>query len=87
MAHTKIRRRGKYIAELREIFEEAELDVDSVMTTRSQLLADDDQTVKNSVASYTAIKVSLNYCQLGRTVKMLEKVQRKLAKKYSAVQK
>ena len=56
MAHTKIRRRGKYIAELREIFEEADLDVDSVMTTRSQLLADDDQTVKNSVASYSMVQ-------------------------------
>lgn len=85
---------GKYIAELREIFEDADMDVESIMMTHTGLLDDHDITVSKKVrkrhrkqshgkyvAKYTAIKVSLNYCRLGRTVRMLDNVQRQLAKK------
>lgn len=85
---------GKHIAELRQVFEEASLEVESIKVTNPGVLADDDCTVSKKVrrrhrkeckgkylARYIGIKVSLNYCKLQRTVLTLDNILKQLAKK------
>ena len=84
---------GRYIGELRHVFEELELGVESIKPTNPGSLKDDDDVPRKVrrrhrrecsgeyEARYVAIKVSLNYCQLGHTVHALENVRKHLAKK------
>ncbi|KAI1288809.1 hypothetical protein EDD11_009647, partial [Mortierella claussenii] len=76
---------GKYIAELRDVFNQASLEVDSVKMAHCGVLdADDEYFSKGTLkrhqrqfrdepyeAKYVAVKVSLNYCRAKRVVPLL----------------
>ncbi|KAG0195781.1 hypothetical protein BGX28_000637 [Mortierella sp. GBA30] len=76
---------GKYIAELREVFNQYDLDVDSIKLTHCGRLDVDDEYFPTKIlkrhrrecndtsyqAKYMAIKVSLNYCRAKTVVPML----------------
>lgn len=83
---------GKYIAQLRDVFNQSSLEVESVKLTQCGELGVDDEYFSSGIlmrhsslcgepyqAKYIAIKVSLDYCRAKRVVPMLANALPQLA--------